>query len=264
MTDFIPKAIDDADHISILMLTRGRPEKVVRAIGSLDRYATEKDKIDLWIYVDDDDDLSRELIESGWHKSVGFPIHWHIGSRPVTHGDAFNHLWRISTNAGLYFGFPDDYEITSPDWDIVMRDPFRDLPSDRIAAGYLPDPFMPDGGITVMVETAQWVNHVGHFIAPYFPYWFGDKWLQQIVEMVDRKYCVPVGLFPMDGKKGTTNRLWDLSFWTRFFHLLLAERVDSAKRTQVHLRNSSVKLRSSAHLPCTCLHLSSFTSRRME
>ena len=64
---------------------------------------------------------------------------------------------------------------------------------------------------------------------PYFPYWFGDIWLQQIAEMVDRKYAIPVNVWPMDGERGKTHRLWDLSFWTRFFHLLLAERVETAK-----------------------------------
>ena len=36
---------------------------------------------------------------------------------------------------------------------------------------------MPEGAITIMVATAEWVNQVGHFIVPYFPYWYGNKWL---------------------------------------------------------------------------------------
>ncbi len=48
--------------------------------------------------------------------------------------------------------------------------------------------------------------------------------------MVDRKYYIPVDLYPLDGKKGKTYHLWDLSFWTRVFHLLLAERVGTARR----------------------------------
>ncbi len=27
---------------------------------------------------------------------------------------------------------------------------------------------MPEGAITIMVATAEWVNQVGHFIVPYF------------------------------------------------------------------------------------------------
>ena len=75
---------------------------------------------------------------------------------------------------------------------------------------------MPEGAITIMVATAEWVNQVGHFIVPYFPYWYGNKWLQQIADMVDRKYGVPVGISPMDELKGKTRRLRDLPFWTFF------------------------------------------------
>ena len=230
MVDFIPKLIDDVDLISVLILTRGRPEKLVRAIKSLESLAANKDKIDLWIYVDDDDTLTHELIDSGWDKDIGFPIHWHISTRPVTHGDAFSEIWQKSSNAGIYFGFPDDHELTTCGWDDIIRKTFRDLPDDRIAVGYLHDPFVPVGCITIMATTAEWVNQVGHFIVPYFPYWFGDMWLQQIADMVDRKFLIPVGMYPLDGKKGKTLRLWDLPFWERFFHLLLTERVDTATR----------------------------------
>ncbi|MBT3916592.1 MAG: hypothetical protein HOF23_09495 [Rhodospirillaceae bacterium] len=246
MTDNKSIPVDDIDHINILMLTRGRPEKVVRAISSLDNHADKKDHIDLWIYVDDDDSKTHELIASGWDKSIGIPVHWHVDSRPITHGDAFTKLWQNSSNAGLYFGFPDDYELMTPGWDIIMLEWYHNLPTDRLAIGYLPDPFMPEGGITTMVVTAQWINLVGHFIVPHFPYWFGDKWLQQIAEMVDRKYCVPIKLFPMDGKKGTTHRLWDLPFWTRFFHLLLAERVETAKQLIGYLNGDNTLAQSQA------------------
>ena len=246
MVDFIPKPIDDVDLISVLILTRGRPEKLVRAIKSLESLAANKDKIDLWIYVDDDDTLTHELIDSGWDKDIGFPIHWHISTRPVTHGDAFSEIWQKSSNAGIYFGFPDDHELTTCGWDDVIRETFRDLPDDRIAVGYLPDPFVPEGGITVMAVTAQWVNQVGHFIVPHFPYWYGDKWLEQIAEMVDRKFRIPVGLYPMDGKKGKTLRLWDLPFWERFFHLLLTERADTARRIIEKLTDDNSLMRTQA------------------
>ena len=44
MIDFKKKKIDDEDHINILMLTRGRPDKAVRAIKSLDNLAKVKNK----------------------------------------------------------------------------------------------------------------------------------------------------------------------------------------------------------------------------
>ena len=228
MTEFKEKLIDDADHINILMLTRGRPDKAMRAIKSLDDLAINKDKIEFWIYVDNDDRPTLDLINSDWDKGIGIEINWHIGPRPITHGAAFTELWNISSNAGICMGFSDDYVVHTSNWDVAIRETFRSIPNDRIAIGHLSDPLMPKGGITFMVETAEWINQVKHFVIPYFPYWFGDTWLQQIAEMVDRKYAVPVKVWPMGGVKGKTNRLWDLPFWDNFFNALLAERVESA------------------------------------
>ena len=147
-----------------------------------------KDKIKLWAYVDDDDSLTLNLIDSEWDESIGFQVNWHISSRPITHGAAFTEIWDVSSNAGIYMIFVDDYMVNTDDWDAVVRETFRKVPDDRIAIGYLHDPLMPRGDVNFPVFTAEWINRVGHVIIPYFPYWFGDKWVQQIAEMVDRKY----------------------------------------------------------------------------
>jgi hypothetical protein len=228
MIEFKEKLVDDVDRINILMLTRGRPDKAVRAIKSLDDLAEVKNKIELWIYIDNDDIPTLDLMNSGWDKGIGIGINWHVSSRPITHGAAFTELWNISSNAGIYMGFGDDYVIQTSNWDVAVRETFSNVPDDRIAIGYLFDPLMPKGGITFMVETAEWINLVGHFVVPYFPYWFGDIWLQQIAEMVERKYAIPVNVSPLEGEKGKTLRLWDLPFWTYFFNILLAERVETA------------------------------------
>ena len=229
MTDFKQKPFVDVDLINIIMMTRGRPEKLKRALTSLDDAAVMKDKIHLWAYVDDDDTPTLDLIDSGWDKNIGFQVNWHISSRPITQGAAFTEIWHVSSNAALYMGFNDDYVINTPDWDLTVRETFRNVPDDRIAIGSISDPLMPENDDNFLVFTAEWINQVGHVIIPYFPYWFGDTWVQQIAEMVDRKYKIPVSVWPMDGEKGKTHRLWDLPFWTRFFNNLLVERVETAE-----------------------------------
>ena len=230
MIEFREKLVDDVDHINILMLTRGHPDKVVQAIKSLDDLAAIKNKIELWIYIDNDDTPTLNLMNSDWDRDIGIGVNWHVGARPITHGAAFTELWNVSSNAGMYMGFSDDYVIQTSNWDVAVRETLLNIPDDRIAIGYLSDPLMPKGHITFMVETAEWINQVGHFVVPYFPYWFGDTWLQQIAEMVDRKYAIPASVWPLEGEKGKTNRLWDLPFWDHFFNTLLAERVETAVR----------------------------------
>ena len=52
-------------EISILMATRGRPEMLAEEIGTLKANTVQKDKVKLWIYVDDDDDVTRQAIDAG-------------------------------------------------------------------------------------------------------------------------------------------------------------------------------------------------------
>jgi hypothetical protein len=156
--NFKPKPVDDVDLINIIMMTRGRPKKLKCAIGSLDELVVVKDKIKLWAYVDDDDSLTLSLIDSEWDQSIGFQVNWHISSRPITHGAAFTEIWDVSSNAGIYMIFADDYMVNTDDWDAAVRETFRKVPDDRIAIGYLSDPLMSKDDVDFTDFTAEWIN----------------------------------------------------------------------------------------------------------
>jgi hypothetical protein len=223
------KPIDNQALINVLCMTRGRPDNLVQAIESAAERVSDPDNVAMWIYVDDDDAATLALIETGWHRSIPFPIHWLVLPRPSTLPEGLNELWRRSSNAAFYMGFPDDYTIVTDNWDAIIRTTMAQESSDGMAIGYLCDPLEPNANVTFMIETAQWVNYAGQFLFPYFPFWFSDLWLQQIADMVDRRIYIDVGVLPMDGSKGKTQTMWDLYFWRRFFHILLVERVDTAQ-----------------------------------
>src|SRR5262249_1309834 len=63
----------------------------------------------------------------------------------------------------------------------------------------------------------------------YFPYWFEDKWVDQVGRMAERCVKLPFDLPPIRGK-GRTKRMRNLPFWTRFFQLTLDERKDAARK----------------------------------
>ena len=50
----------------------------------------------------------------------------------------------------------------------------------------------------------------------------------------------------MDEENGTFSRLWDFSFWSRFFQLLLVERIDTAKQLIDQMNKDDVLARSRA------------------
>lgn len=228
-------------------MTRGRPDKLVRAVESAAERVSDPKNVEMWIYIDDDDAATQALIETGWHKSLPFPVNCLVLPRPSTLPEGFNELWRRSGNGGFYMGFPDDYTAVTDNWDEIIRTTLKaDNWADGMAIGYLCDPLEPQETITIMVETAQWVNFFGQFLNPYFPFWFSDVWLQEIADMVDRRHYIDVGMLPMDGKKGKTQSMWHLYFWQRFFHILLVERVGAAQSLLDHIHPPHSQTREAA------------------
>lgn len=254
------KPIANPDLISILVLTRGRPQPFTQMLATLSARAARKDLVDMWVYVDDDDPAVPELIAADLSSKAGFPVHFLVRPRPVTHGAAFNELWATAhTNAGIYFGCPDDYLMLTEHWDERMRETF-DLYPDRLALGQVIDVGLPQA-LLIMAETAQWVNAVGYFIPPYFPFWFGDNWLEEIGDMVQRRIPLNVEM-QTNGEKGKTQRLRDLPFWYAFFKRTLPLRVATATdmRKIIYTEGTDAFLRSQeqgdylAERYATCVH----------
>ena len=81
-------------EIAILLSTRGRPEKLLQVFNSLKASTVGRDKISLWLYVDDDDAITRQAIDGGTFPDVGFPVHWNIGPRTPEWGQTFHVLWQ--------------------------------------------------------------------------------------------------------------------------------------------------------------------------
>ena len=65
-------------EIAILLSTRGRPDMLLEVFESLRGTTVRKDKVALWLYVDDDDQVTRAAIDGGKFPDLGFPVHWHI------------------------------------------------------------------------------------------------------------------------------------------------------------------------------------------
>ena len=72
--------------IALLLNTRGRPEMLAEVFDSLRVTTARKDKVALWLYVDDDDKVTRAAIDGGKFPNPGFPVHWHIGPSPPDWG----------------------------------------------------------------------------------------------------------------------------------------------------------------------------------
>lgn len=215
-------------EIAILLSTRGRPEKLLEVFGSLKTSTVGKDKIALWLYVDDDDTVTRKAIDSGIFPDPGFPVHWHIGARTPDWGRTYRVLWdETGRSAEVYMIANDDVRFETVGWDNVLREHFSRHP-DGIVLACPYDPVAPEIA-TFPILGGGWLNTMGFIYAGYFHYWFDDMWVDQIGRMIGRYINIPILLSPIKGK-GKTQRMRCLPFWTRFFQLTLRERKEIATK----------------------------------
>ena len=215
-------------EIAILLSTRGRPEKLLQVFNSLKTSTVGRDKISLWLYVDDDDAVTRQAIDGGTFPEVGFPVHWNIGPRTPEWGQTFHVLWQATgRTAEVYMMANDDVRFETVGWDNVLREHFARYP-DGIVLACPYDPVAPEIA-TFPIIGGKWLNIMGFIYAGYFHYWFDDMWVDQVGRMIGRYINIPILLSPIKGK-GKTQRMRCLPFWTRFFQLTLRERKEAAAK----------------------------------
>ncbi len=215
-------------EIAVLLSTRGRPEKLVEVFNSLRATTAQKDKVALWLYVDDDDQVTRQAIDSGRFVDPGFPVHWHIGPRTPDWGQTYQVLWTaLGRTSEVYMIANDDVRFETQGWDNAVRAKFAEYP-DGILLACPYDPVAP-AIATFPILGWGWFNTIGRVYAGYFHYWFDDMWVDQIGRMIGRYINIPILLSPIRGK-GKTQRMRCLPFWTRFFQLTLPERKEVAAK----------------------------------
>ena len=226
----IVKPIDKPQHISLLMATRERPDYLSKTLDSIERTVSDPNSIDIWVYVDNDDDITKSYISSNSYLRYPFKINWVVRERTASMGQMINILReKCTTNPGIYLPFGNDYIFTSNNWDIAIRDTFNRYP-DRIAMGKIKDPLMCDDDdyLTLPILSAEWTNATGRILTDHFPFWNDDTWLNYVAQMVQRKVTIEsIKVQPICGK-GKTPRLKNLPFWHRFFTNLMDERLEDA------------------------------------
>ena len=216
-------------EISILMATRGRAEMLAEEIKSLKQNTVNKDKVKLWIYVDDDDQIMLDAIAAKEFPDPGFPIHWHVGPRPGALGLCHQALWNASGRVSeIYTISVDDVRFDTHGWDEVVRGAFTDC-RDGVLLAFAHDPNAPQATFPYIGWGFLLTLGYEKIFPGIFVYWFDDKWIEQIAVMAGRCVKIPVTMNPI-GDKGLTQRMRNVPFWTRFCQLTVVERKDSSQK----------------------------------
>jgi hypothetical protein len=215
-------------EICLIMATRGRPQMLAEVFSALKQHTIQKEKVSLWLYVDEDDAITRKAITDDSLSDAGVQLHWHIGQQTSGLGQMQQILWEVSgRTAEVFMVLGDDVRFDTPGWDNILRDTAAKFP-DGIFLASPHDPMTADT-CTYPVFSWNWLETLQSLFCGHFPFWYDDRWVHQIGEMAGRYVWLPIVVRPIGGK-GKTRRMRDVPFWARFFQLTLDERKDSAKK----------------------------------
>jgi len=173
-----PKAVPPMD-ISILCPTRGRPENVKRLLDSI--AATSSVLPEVIFYVDDDD--------TTFPGALGYPNASVVRGPRITLSDCWNKLAAIATGE-ILMNAGDDLIFKTKGWDDEVKQSFANFP-DRLVFVHGDDGHFGRRFGTHGFVHRKWVEAVGYFIPPYFSSDFGDTWLNEVANRLDRRVALP-------------------------------------------------------------------------
>jgi glycosyltransferase involved in cell wall biosynthesis len=188
-------------RISILVPTRGRPESLVRLVGSA--VQTAAGPVEFVFYVDDDDQASADALDVMAHLNVRY-----IRGERVVLSEMWNRCAE-KANADVMMHCGDDIIFRTPGWDVKVLAEFAKHP-DGIVLVHGNDLFQGGNLATHGFLHRRWVEAVGHFVPPYFSSDYNDTWLTAVADEIGRRVYLPdvvtEHLHPLAGKGE-----WDLT-----------------------------------------------------
>ena len=188
--------------ISVLIPSRGRPDKLTRCLKSRGVHKN----VEILIATNDDDPSYNISAIEGLGKVYTAP-------RSKTLAICINQLAAHAKGKLLFF-LGDDYVINVPDWpDRILKSATK-MPND-IGVLY-PRCIFHKGFASLPIISRRMYEYLGYYMAPYFPFWYIDAWWDEIGEMLDAKIEIDLDATLPDGK-GETHGLVDLYFWADFY-----------------------------------------------
>jgi hypothetical protein len=232
-------------EICILMATRGRPDMLAEELASLASNTSRKDLLKVWLYVDDDDKITRQAIDGGRFPDPGYEVNWFIGPRTPGLGECHVALLKASgRTAEIYMISCDDARFDTPAWDEAVRAKFAEYP-DGVLLTFADDPNATDRATYPFIGW-KWVETLGYAFPGLFPYWWEDTWIDEIGRMAGRCAKVSILIGPIGGGKGKTQRMRCVPFWTRYFQLTQFERKEEARKLISVMHPTDEKARAAA------------------
>jgi hypothetical protein len=203
--------------VCVCIASRGRPEALTTAVT--ETFNRSHHGCKFHIAIDDDD-------ESDY-------VYGTRGPRENSLGAKYNRAasYAAGSNASLYVLGVDDCYLATPGWDDALLQAAAKF-EDGVGCVYFgpkKDLFDLPEGIAV---TKGWIDQVGFFMPPHFPFWWHDTWVDEIARMTGRYVWANVQWekFGSTEKPGghKTTRMREVSWWAKFFDSTRQIRVNKA------------------------------------
>ena len=212
--------------VCLCIASRDRPGELTRTITEAMKLATMPNTIAA-VALDEDDKSS--LILPDLYRAIT-----DIAPREASLGAKYNRATKIAAGETdmVVLGVDDAYP-SNPGWDQKLADAAAKF-TDGVGVVFFGEkrahPYdLPDG----IAVTRKWIEQVGFFCSPYFPFWWHDTWIDELAKLIGRYVWADVtwekhGKSEVGGHK--TTRMREVTWWARFFDATRQMRVDTALR----------------------------------
>lgn len=204
--------------VSICIASRGRSELLVKCVqDTLAKAECVDTRIVVALDSDDPWDAAEQLPEG---------VVVSVAEREDSLGAKYNRCAAMHP-ASVYVLWSDDVKFVDKGWDTKLNQAEQSLPDSLgvIYFGSLPNVFQP--GIAV---THRFMDAMGFFCTPYFPYWWHDTWIDEIGNLSGRIVHSDIKVAILQDLKGKSRGVRDVEFWAKFFDETRHMRVEVAEK----------------------------------
>jgi len=176
--------------IDLLLPTRGRPEKLNRLFESIVKTTTHIDRINVYVYIDDDDKVTLDALDKIKSDLPTLKINEIIGPR-ITISKAWNKCWEAGSGE-IVMLCADDIVFETKEWEIWILNTFHSS-QDMIQMVFCHDGYWPHEKFfgTHPFLSRLSTKILGKFCPPYFKCDYNDLWFDVVYRKLFRKIYLP-------------------------------------------------------------------------
>lgn len=201
--------------LAINLITRGRPEMALATYKTTLSNIRAPNTV-LMVSLDDDDEPSIQAFKDILHVSVR--------PREDALGAKHNRVLELVPDADLYMMAVDDGPHITPGFDRkILRAARLHKDGYVVVQNHLENLSFP----SIQAVSRKIVEKMGWAWPPYWPFWFGDHWIDDIARMTGR--AVFVDIMTDRVQVPPTQERRDIDFWAELYNRLAPEREKQAE-----------------------------------